>query len=129
MTRCVGHLVSSVLEQAKVFRPLPPCRYSSLWEFRAKLSMQPTIINSKTARTTSPSRRMMRPGSAYAWDSSLYPAQSTAKRPTTRLSAGSVHVTILQVSKIIVKQHYEQYQRFAAQLRNVVVSGCHRAVA
>ena len=103
MIRSAQHLVSNVLKQAKAFRPAPRYRYSSLWEFRAKLSAtRTTIIHSKTTRTTWPSRRTIQTGSACASDSSLYPVLLTVTRPITHLSVGSVHVTTLQVSTVAI---------------------------
>lgn len=97
VTRYAGHLGSSVLELAKVSRLPPPYGYSSLWESRVNPSIQLTITHIKTVRTTWPSRREMRTGSAYVSDSSLYPVPSIVTRPIILTCADFVHVTTLQV--------------------------------
>ena len=101
--RFAGHLGSSVLELAKASRLPLPYGYSSLWESRVNLSTQPTIIYLKTVRTTWPSRREMRTGSACASDSSLYPVLSIVTRLIIRTSAGFVLVTTLQVRPLFKK--------------------------
>ena len=100
MTRCAGHLGSSVLEQAKTSRLPPRYGYSSRWESRANPLTQLTITHMKTVRTTWPSRREMMTGSACALDSSLYPVPLIVTRPIIRMSAGFVHVTTQQVSTL-----------------------------
>ena len=100
MIRYAGHLGSSVLELAKASRLPPPYGYSSLWESRVNPSTQLPIIDLRTVRTTWPSRRETRNGSACASDSSLYPAPSIVTRLIIHTCAGFVHVTTLLVSTL-----------------------------